>query len=47
MTGTGVAPRNTRLFANFRYAVFATEVLWRCNRSLRANKGLSHFADVM
>jgi hypothetical protein len=47
MTGTSVALRNTRLFANFRYALFATEVLLRCNRSLRVNKGLSRFANVM
>jgi hypothetical protein len=36
MIGTSVALRDTRLLANFRYALFATEVLWRCNRSLRA-----------
>jgi len=34
---TSVALCNTRLFVNFRYAPFTTEVLWRCNMSRRAN----------
>src|ERR1700746_1323302 len=36
---TSVALCNTRLFVNFRYAPFATEVLWRCNMSRRAISG--------
>jgi hypothetical protein len=35
---TSVALCNTRLSANFRYAPFATEFLWRRNTSLPAQK---------
>jgi hypothetical protein len=43
MTGNGmVRPRG-----DFRYPSLSTELASRCDMSFWANKGLSHFADVM